>query len=339
MENKNKVEPVRWGVLGAARIATAVTIPGMVASPWCCPFAIGARDLERAQKLAARFGMERAYGSYDQVLDDPDVEAVYIALPNDLHIEWALKAVAKGKHVLCEKPIALTARQACALLEAGPRLCIAEAFMVRQQPRWQALRQILRAGTYGPPLTVQMLLSFFMNNPDDFRHRPEHGGGALYDLGCYTAMTARYVFEENPRRVMAVAERNASGVDDTTTAILDFGGARHATFTVSTAMASSQMLHVVCERGFIDVPKPYVPASGMGSCLLIDTSAQHDRSLVTRLDFDALDQYEKEVTDFSRAVRGEDVCFFGIGDAVQNMRVMDAIFASAQSGRWEPVAL
>lgn len=337
MSQDHVISPVRWGILGAARIAAAKTIPAMKASPWCHVQAIGARDLSRAQKMAEELGIESAYGSYLEVLDDPNVEAVYIALPNHLHVEMALAAAAKGKHVLCEKPIALTADQAKALLNAPGGLKISEAFMVRQQPRWEKLREILRSGQYGKPKTAQMLLSFFMSNPDDFRNKPEYGGGANYDLGCYTVMTARYVFEREPVRVMALAENDQHGVDIFTTAILDFGDGCHASFTVSTAMASAQTLHVVCERGFIDLPKPYVPARSEPSHIHVDISASHDLSDVTTTSFDALDQYESEVANFSKAIRGEKAPFFGVDDAVANMKVMDALFASMKSGQWETV--
>jgi predicted dehydrogenase len=334
-EIRSTVAPVRWGILGAARIAAGKTIPGMVASAWCQPQAIGARDLGRAQSLARQFGIPSAYGSYEQVLNDPAVEAVYIALPNHLHVQWALAAADKGKHVLCEKPIAMTAEEAAILARSPRTIKIAEAFMVRQQPRWAKLREILGSGRYGAPLTAQMLLSFFMSNPNDFRNKPEFGGGAVYDLGCYTTMTARYVFEAEPKRVVAVAELDKNGVDTTTTAILDFGVGRHAAFTVSIAMASSQTLHVVCERGFLDLPKPYVPARDEPSHLHADISASHDLSDVTTTSFEALDQYETEVTEFSKALRGKAVPFFGIEDAIANMRVIDAIFASIKSGQWE----
>jgi predicted dehydrogenase len=336
-ETASLIRPVLWGILGAARIAALKTIPGMVASPWCQPQAIGARDVGRARHLARQFSIPAAYGSYDEVLNDSAVEAVYIALPNHLHVKWALAAAEKGKHVLCEKPIAMTAEEATALAVVPGTVKVAEAFMVRQQPRWAKLREELRSRRYGRPLAAQMLLSFFMSNPDDFRNKPEFGGGALYDLGCYTAMTARYVFESQPKRVTAVAELDKNGVDSITTAILDFGAGRHASFTVSVAMASSQTLHVVCERGFIDLPKPYVPARNEPSYLHADISASLDRSDVTSASFAALDQYESEVTEFAKAVRGEPVAFFGVDDAIANMRVLDAIFASMRSGRWEDV--
>ncbi|EJN06012.1 Gfo/Idh/MocA family oxidoreductase [Phyllobacterium sp. YR531] len=333
-----KQNPVRWGILGAARIATAKTIPGMISSSWCVPYAVGARDLSRAQNLADQFQIPRPYGSYEDVISDPAVEAIYIALPNHLHVEWALKAAKAGKHVLCEKPIALTASEAVELRSVPPQIKISEAFMVRQQPRWEKLRDILRSGQYGAPKTAQMLLSFFMNNPDDFRNRPEFGGGANYDLGCYTAMTARFVFEQEPLRVVAVSELDRHGVDTFLSAILDFGGGRHASFTVSTAMASAQTLHIVCERGFIDVPKPYVPAREEASHIDIDVSPSHDMSDVSTTSFQPIDQYAQEVENFSRAIRGQTAPFFGIDDAIANMKVMDALFASAKTNAWVEVA-
>ena len=335
--SRSKSPPVAWGVLGAARIAAAKTIPAMLASSWCEAKAIAARDLPRAKAIAVQFGIPKAYGSYEALLDDPTIEAVYIALPNHLHVMWALAAARKGKHVLCEKPMAMTAAEARELHAAPRDVKISEAFMVRQQPRWEALRELLSAGTYGKPMTVQSLLSFFMNNPDDFRNRPQFGGGALYDLGCYTAMAARYVFEEEPARVMAVAERDANGVDVFATAVLDFGAGRHAAFTVSTAMASAQTLHVVCEKGFVDLPKPYVPPRSEPSQILVDTSASHDLSMVEATTFPAADQYELEVTNFSKIVRGHSAPFFGPDDAIANMRVLDAIFAAIRSGGWQAV--
>lgn len=334
----SSIAPVRWGILGAARIAAAKTIPAMKASPWCQVQAIGSRDIGKARSMAAEFGIPSAYGSYEEVLDDPLVEAVYIALPNHLHVKMALAAAAKGKHVLCEKPMAMTAAEANALKDIPAEIRVSEAFMVRQQPRWQKLREILRSGTYGQPKTMHSLLSFFMSNPEDFRNTPEFGGGALYDLGCYTAMTARYVFEQEPLRVMAIAELDKpGGVDIFSTAVLDFGQGRHAVFTVSTAMASSQTLQVVCEKGFIDLPKSYVPARNEPSHIHVDISASHDLSDVTTTSFEPLDQYESEVTNFSKAVRGDTSSYFGIPDAIANARVLDAIFASIRSGRWEAV--
>lgn len=326
--------PVRWGILGAARIADAAILPGLARSPYCRAVAIGARDGERAQAMAERHGVSRAYGSYQQVLDDPDVEAVYIALPNHLHVEWTRKAADAGKHVLCEKPAAMTAAEFDRLDGIDPALKISEAFMVRQQPRWIALRKLLQGGEYGRPMSFSSLLSFMMTNAGDFRQKPEFGGGAYYDLGCYTAMAARYVFSAEPRRVFATMERNAGGIDLFTSAILDFGDGRHATFMVSLAEASSQSIQIVCERAFITLPQAYVPSRVDPNVIAIDTSADHANSNVHRQEFPALDQYEEEVGNFSRAIRGEDVPYFDLKDARANAAIVDVAFASARSGTW-----
>lgn len=333
----SQTKPVKWGILGAARIADGAILPGMVKSPMCQPLAVAARDLPRARTLAEKHGVLKAYGSYEALLADPEVEAIYVALPNHLHVEWTRRAANAGKHVLVEKPAAMRAEELAALDGIDPSLRISEAFMVRHQPRWIRLRKILQAGDHGAPLSFSSLLSFYMTNGDDFRQKPEWGGGAYYDLGCYTAMAARYVFGVEPIRVLALMETNPAGIDLFTSAILDFGQGRHATFMVSLAQASSQSIEIVCERAFITLPQAYVPSRTEPNRLLIDTSADHAKSAVQSLDFPALDQYEAEVTNFSRAVRGEDVPFFGLADARANAAVADAVFASARSGIWANV--
>ncbi len=330
----DNIAPVRWGILGAARIADGAVIPGMVNSRYCDPVAIGARSWDRARAMADRHGIARAYGSYEEVLADPEVEAVYVALPNHLHVEWTRKAADAGKHVLCEKPAAMTAGELAQLKGLDPKLKISEAFMVRQQPRWIKLREILRNGDYGRPMSFSSLLSFMMTNEQDFRQKPEFGGGAYYDLGCYTAMTARYVFDAEPKRVFAAVERNSGGIDMFTSVILDFGDGRHATFMVSLAEASSQSIQIVCERAFIQLPQAYVPSRVNPNAIAIDTSADHASSIVHMLEFPPLDQYEEEVTNFSKAIRGADAPYFDMNDARANAAVADAVFASARSGSW-----
>jgi predicted dehydrogenase len=332
-----KFEPVRWGVLGAARIAEGVVVPGMLRSPHCAPLAIAARDADRAGAMAKKLGVPKSYAGYEVLLKDPDIEAVYVALPNHLHVEWARRAADAGKHVLVEKPAALTAGELDALDGVDPNLKIAEAFMVRHQPRWQELKDILHSGQYGAPRTVSSLLSFMMTNAKDFRTRPEWGGGALYDLGCYTAMAARFVFDREPIRVLAECARDGRDIDMFSSAILDFGQGSHAIMAVSLAQASAQTLQVVCESAYIDLPKAYVPSRTEPNLIHIDTSADHAKSNVTTREFEPLDQYEAEVSNFSRAVRGEKVPFYGLSDAKANMGVVDAIFASAAKGAWANV--
>lgn len=331
------LDPVRWGILGAARIADGAIIPGLIRSGYCNPVAIGARDLGRAKAMADKHGIARAYGSYEEVLADPNVEAIYVALPNHLHVEWTRKAADAGKHVLCEKPAAMRAEEFAKLEGVNPALKISEAFMVRQQPRWIKLREILKSEEFGRPMTFSSLLSFMMTNEADFRQKPEFGGGAYYDLGCYTAMTARYVFDAEPKRIFAATEKNAGGIDMFTSVVMDFGAGRHATFMVSLAQASSQSIQIVCERAFIQLPQAYVPSRVNPNVIAIDTSSDHANSNIHTLEFPALDQYEEEVTNFSKVIRGSDVPYFDLADARANAAVADAVFESAKSGTWVDV--
>lgn len=328
------LKPVKWGILGAARIAEGAILPAMTKSPACAVRAIAARDAERARAMADRHGAPTAYGSYAELLADSEVEAVYIALPNHLHVEWARKAADAGKHVLIEKPAALRAGDLATLQGIDPRLKVAEAFMVRHQPRWQHLHRLLAAGDHGAPLTFSSLLSFQMTKADDFRQKPEWGGGAYYDLGCYTAMAARFVFGTEPLRAMTLMQRNSSGIDLFTSVLLDFGAGRQASFMVSLAQASSQSIEIVCERAFITLPQAYVPSRTEPNRILIDTSPDHARSNAVSVEFPALDQYEAEVTNFALAVRGQDVPFYGLDDARANAGVADAVFQAAATGTW-----
>jgi len=332
MSNDNN--PVRWGILGAARIADGAILPGIAQSPNSKAVAIAARDLPRAQAMADKHGIDQAYGSYEALLADTDVEVVYIALPNHLHVEWAKKALQAGKHVLCEKPAAMTRAELEHLCEWSSSRLFSEAFMVRHQPRWQHLRRLLADNTYGEPLAMSSLLSFHMTNTDDFRHKPEWGGGAYYDLGCYTAMAARFVFGAEPERVQALMHKNAAGIDLNCSVIMDFGSGRHAIFNVALVGASSQTLDIVCERAYLRLPNAYVPSTTLPAQLIVDTSTDHANANPVATEFEPLFQYEREVSNFSNAVRGEDTVFYGLNDALANAAVADAVFASAQSGTW-----
>ncbi|MBE7210355.1 MAG: Gfo/Idh/MocA family oxidoreductase [Gluconacetobacter diazotrophicus] len=330
-------DAVRWGILGAARIADGAVIPALRRSVAGTPVAIAARDPERARVMAARHGIPTAHDSYEALLADPAVEAVYIALPNHLHVEWVRRAAEAGKHVLVEKPIALHGAELSALDGIDPAIRIAEAFMVRHQPRWQALRRMLESGEHGPVRGVTTSLSFTMAKGDDFRTRPEWGGGAVYDLGCYAAMAARFAFGSEPVRALAECHRDGRGIDLATHAILDFGDGRRAGLAVSFAQAAAQTLLVACERAAIELPAPYVPPPAGRSLIRVDRARDLAAPDAVELWFEPLDQYEAEVTDFSRAVRGAAAPFHGLDDARRNMAVLDAILASARDGGWEAV--
>ncbi|WP_080748136.1 Gfo/Idh/MocA family protein [Enterobacter cancerogenus] len=331
--------PVRWGIISTANIACAKLIPAMLASEYCEVKAIASRSSDKAREKAAQFGIEKAYGSYEELLSDPEIEAVYVPLPNDQHIDMVMMAAAHGKHVLCEKPIALNAAEALRLRDIPQSQLVAEAFMVRHHPQFDILRQHLRSGEHGKLQTVQILLSFMLDNPGDFRFDTKKGGGALFDLGCYTVMTARYLLGREPKRVFCSMARSAdNGTDETTHAILDFGQGQQATLTVGLKMAASQRVQVVCEKSLLDLSAPYVPGKGSPATLWIDSHAGLDDAAPQPRVLPVVEQYQCEATNFSRAVRGEIVPEFGVEDAISQMRVMDALFASAESGQWQEVA-
>ncbi|GGO84481.1 deoxyfructose oxidoreductase [Marinobacterium nitratireducens] len=331
-------DAVRWGIIGTASIARAKIIPALQASPWCEIRAVGSRSQDSAEAFAREFDIPRAYGSYEAVLEDPEVEAVYIPLPNHLHIDIALAAAARGKHVLCEKPVALTAGEAERLRDIPDGILVAEAFMVRYHPQWEALRARLRSGEHGAVCAVQVVLSCTLSNPGDFRFNPDFGGGALYDVGSYAAMTARFIFESEPERVFCAMEHDpANGTDYLCSAILDFGRGRHACFTVGLKMAAAQRVQVICEQSMLELPAPYIATAGAPAEILIDSCTGLENSAPKRNAMPGAEQYEREVTHFAQAVRGRQPLPFGAKDAIRQMRVIDALFASAISGTWEMV--
>jgi predicted dehydrogenase len=330
-----------WGVLGAAGIALNKVIPGMLKSPRLRLVALASRDAGKAAAAAARFGIPTAYGSYEALLADPAVEAVYNPLPNHLHVPWTLKALAAGKHVLCEKPIALTADEAAQLIEAeratGRR--VLEAFMVRQHPQWLAARDVVRSGRLGDVRLVQTTLSFFNVDPTNVRNRPDAGGGALLDIGCYGIVLGRFVFGAEPERAVAAIDRDpALGTDRLTSAIVDFGRGRHLVFSASTQLSRGQRVQIYGSAGRLEVPVSLNAPQGGETVIRVDASGDLDGSGIETIRLPACDQYTLQAEMATAAFRGEIAAPFPLADAVANMAVVDAIVRSAASGRWEPVA-
>ena len=330
------MKKVVWGVLSTAKIAWEKVIPAMQKSAWCDIRAIASRSLASAEQAARRSEIAKAYGSYEELLADPEIEAVYNPLPNHLHVPLTLKALQAGKHVLCEKPFALNAAEAASLRGAvGDRLLM-EAFMVRFHPQWQRAREIVRAGTIGDVRAVQAFFSYFNVDPANIRNKADIGGGALYDIGCYAIVAARYLFEAEPQRAIALIDRDpAMGTDRTTSGLLDFGAGRRLDFTVSTQCLRYQRLHVVGSKGRIEVLIPFNAPQGEATRILVDTDGALDGSAVRTETVPASDHYTLQGEAFSRAVRGEVALPYGLDDAVQNMRIIDALMRSEASGCWE----
>jgi predicted dehydrogenase len=331
------VEKVRWGVLGAAKIALDRVVPAMQRGEWTRVAALASRDAARAASAASELGVAKSYGSYEELLADPEVEAVYNPLPNHMHVPWTLKAAEAGKHVLCEKPIALSADEARRLVEARDRtgVRIQEAFMVRTHPQWLAARGLVREGRVGELRSIDCVFGYFNRDPRNIRNIAGAGGGALMDIGCYPVQFSRFIFGGEPRRVFGLIERDSeTGVDRLTSAVLDFGRGR-ATFTCGTQLVPHQRFEVVGTRGRVEVEIPVNAPSDRPTRIFLDDGSALGGGDAETIEFPPCDQFTIQGDLFSRALREGAPQPVPLEDAVANMAVIDAIFRSAESGRWE----
>jgi predicted dehydrogenase len=321
-------DKIRWGILGTAKIALTKVIPAMQRSPWCEITAIASRDLGKAEETAERLHIPKAYGSYEEMLADSSIDAVYNPLPNNLHVPFTIKAAESGKHVLCEKPIAMNAAEAKTLIEVRDRtgVRIQEAFMVRTHPQWLETRRLIASGKIGSLRAINGFFSYFNPDPANIRNQLELGGGALMDIGCYPINISRFMYAAEPRRVLGHIERDhATSTDTLTTAVLDFPDG-HSTFTCGKRLAPYQRMIFHGTEGRIEV--------------LIPFNAPHDRPTEILLndetiEFPVCDQYEIQGTLFSQAIRENREQAIPLEDSIANMKVIDAVFRSEETNQWE----
>lgn len=331
------MDKVRWGVLGTARIGTEKVIPAMQRGESSRITAIASRDLDKARSAAEKLGIERAYGSYEELLADSEIDAIYNPLPNHLHVPWTLKCIEAGKHVLCEKPIAMDAREAESLIAARDHagVLVGEAFMVRTHPQWLEVSRLIRAGRIGELRSIAGHFSYFNRDASNIRSKPEYGGGALMDIGCYPTTIARWIYGEEPRRVVALVERDPEfDVDRLTSALLDFK-AGHAAFTCSTQSAPHQRMGFFGTRGRIEVEIPFNAPVDRPCRVFVDDGSDLSGANREVIEFPVCDQYTIQGDAFSRAIREGGKPPVDLEDAIGNMRVIDALFRSAESGAWE----
>jgi predicted dehydrogenase len=332
------VKPVRWGVLSTAKIGLDRVLPGMRKSPWVELAAIASRSEAAARKAASTLGIPTAYGSYEALLADPSIEAIYNPLPNHLHVPMTLAAADAGKHVLCEKPIALTAAEAGRLRATAGRVLVMEAFMVRFHPQWLRVRELLREGRVGTLRAIQMFFSYLNVDAANIRNIAGIGGGGLYDIGCYPITAGRFFFEAEPTRAVALIDRDPGfATDRLTSALVDFGGGRHLDFTVSTQCVRFQRLQLVGDKGRIEVLIPVNAPQGAATTIAVDDGSSLEGAGIRLETLPASDQYTLQGEAFSRAVRGDIELPYDVEDAIRSMRVIDALFRSEQSGRFEAV--
>lgn len=326
------LDPVSWGVLGTANIAVRKVIPAMLRSKLSRVVAIASRSLEKAAEAGAHLGIDSAYGSYEELLADPVVEAVYIPLPNNLHKDWTIAAAEAGKHVLCEKPLALTSEDAREMIEVCEKegVFLMEAFMYRLHPIWQKVMSLIGEGAVGEIRSVQSVFSYYNDDPTNIRNVPELGGGALYDIGCYCVNSARMIFGGEPIDVKAVLRKDPDlGVDVLTSAVLEFEGG-HSEFVCSTQMERDQRVVVHGTTGRIVVEIPYnIPSDRPTTIHLLSGGSSSGASRVDHVSVETANAYTVQADSFSRAIRRRDPPPVPPTDAVANMKVIERIFASA----------
>lgn len=313
---------LRWGILGTASIARRRLVPAIGAAPSATLAAIASREAARAEEAVAAAGAGRPHGSYEALLADPGVDAVYIPLPNALHLPWTRRALDAGKHVLCEKPLGCTAAQAEEILiaagEAGR--AVMEAFMYRFHPRWEAIHAMTGEGAIGTLTAVHTHFSYMNTDPADIRNDPGLGGGGLLDIGCYGASVARWLFSREPAAVRGRVERDPHfGTDRMASAVLDFAPG-HATFTAATQLPWHQHVSIHGTLGRIEVERPFNPVPESSSRLLV-----HQGDAVREITFAPADQYAVMVERFSRAVLDGTPVPTALDDAIANARVLDAV--------------
>lgn len=331
---------IRWGVLGCAGIAAKAVIPAIQSSRLGRVAGIASRDPARAKEMAARFGIAKAYGSYEDLLSDPDIDAIYNPLPNHLHVPMTIRSLEHGKPVLCEKPIALDAEQAreLAAVQNAAGLPVAEAFMVRHHPQWKKARAMIDEGRLGTVGVIQTIFTYYLDDPGNVRNQVEIGGGGLFDVGCYAVNTARFLFDAEPVRAISLIDRDPIfGTDRLTSGLLAFPEGRQLAFTCSTQLSLAQKVTVLGTRGRLEIPIPFNAPADEPTTLIFDDGRDLAGGGREEVAIGPVDQYREQVDAFAEAILFDKPLETGLDDAIANMKAIDALFRSAASGRWEEV--
>lgn len=323
---------VRWGILSTAKIGVKQVIPAMQQSESCEIVAIASRSKDKADRAASQLKIPKTYGSYEEMLDDPDIDAIYNPLPNNLHVPWTIKAIEANKHVLCEKPIGLNAGEAeklAEVMEDHSHLKVMEAFMYRFHPQWRKARQLVEEQKIGQVKTIQSFFSYNNTDPDNIRNDPEKGGGGLMDIGCYQISLSRFIYNEEPRRIKGMMEFDPEfNVDRLTSGMLEFSHGT-STFTCSTQISAYQRVNILGTEGRIEIEIPFNPPADKPTRLWL---TQGDNT--QEIEFDICNHYTIQGELFSQAVVNNNPVPTPISDAIANMKVIDAIQKSAETNAW-----
>jgi predicted dehydrogenase len=328
---------IRWGVLGVAKIAVNKVIPGMQQGGLAEIAAIASRDLARAEEAATSLGIPKAYGSYEDLLADPEIDAVYNPLPNHLHVPWSIKAAEAGKHVLCEKPISLTVKECRKLIEVrnATGVKIGEAFMVHSHPQWLRAREIARSGEIGELRSILGAFSYFNDDPADVRNVADFGGGGLMDIGCYPITTSRFLLGKEPTRVQALIERDPKfGTDRLTSALLDFGDCQ-SIFTCSTQLVNYQRMQILGTKGRVEIPIPFNAPPDRPTHIFVDIGGDFLGTTMRTEEIPTANQYTLQGDAFSRAILEDSEVPTTLENAFGNMAVIEALFRSERTAQWE----
>jgi predicted dehydrogenase len=326
------MKPVKWGIISTANIGVAKVIPGMLKSKDIDIVAISSRKKKTAEEWAGKLGIKKAYGSYEEMLADPEIEAVYNPLPNHLHVPLTLQAAKAGKHVLCEKPIAITAKEASQLRKVK-NVHVAEAFMVRHATQWLAARDLVKKNMIGEVRAIQVMFAYFNRDPKNVRNMADIGGGGLLDIGCYPITVSRFIFDAEPKLVTATIDRDPKfKTDRLAGGLADFGEGRHLSFTVSTQLAPYQRVNIMGTRGRIEIEIPFNAPPDRPNRYFLQGMEMNQG---TWTELPVSDQYQLQAEAFGRVIRGKQKPVWGVEDAIQNMRILDALFRSEMSRKWE----
>ncbi|MCC9625450.1 Gfo/Idh/MocA family oxidoreductase [Thalassospira sp. MA62] len=331
---------MKWGVISTAKIGTEKVIPAMQQSEKLEILAIAGRDLEKTRKVGENLRIPRVYGAYEELLADPSIDAIYNPLPNHLHVEWTIKALEAGKHVLCEKPIGLDTDDAKRLIDARDKSGkhVLEAFMIRHHPQWLEARKIIESGQIGDVTAVQSTFTYYNADPNNVRNKKDIGGGGLLDIGCYCIVGPRYLTAREPVRVVSLMDKDPKfGTDRLVSGMLDFGSGLQASFVCGTQSAAVQRVHVLGTEGRIEIMMPFNPIPENPAIIRVAGQKQPGLDDAREIKFPITNHYTLQGDAATAIFKGESPVDYPIEDAIANMQILDAMNRSAKTGSWEMV--